>query len=61
MEFPKQLVIGPEANNLYKKLVSLKNDLEIHPSCGTLYRIKLATKELCAATGIQYKEREFRI
>jgi len=61
MEFPKYLVIGPEANNLYKKIASLKKDLELRPSCGILHQIKLATKELCAATGVQYKEREFRI
>ena len=61
MEFPKELITGPEANSLYKKLEALKEELNVKPCCGTLFKIKMATKELCAATGVPYPKKEWRI
>ena len=58
MNFPKELVIGPEASSLYNKLEKLKQELNENPSCGTLYKIKMAAKELCTATGVPYPTKE---
>ncbi len=61
MEFPKSMIKGPKSSGLYEKREKLIKEINVNPSCGLAYKIKQVTKELCAATGVPYPKREFRI
>jgi hypothetical protein len=47
---------------MFERRETLINDINTNPLCDrslTMWKIKVLTKELCAATGVHYPEKEF--